>query len=87
MRRMPNPWVALPALAAGLIGGLLGWVVTDVSCRPAGCPGWAAVFAALGFLIGAAGMAVVVVLVYRSLAEHREAIKQGREPGGPGCEV
>ncbi|MFO7549117.1 MAG: hypothetical protein R6X29_09655 [Acidimicrobiia bacterium] len=87
MRRSPNPWVALPALAAGMIGGLLGWVVSDVSCRPAGCPGWAALFAVLGFLVAAGGMAVVVVLVYRSLAEHREARERGEEPAGPGCEV
>lgn len=87
MRKMPNPWVALPAVLAGAIAGGLGYVVTDVSCRPGGCPGWAAGVAVAAFLIGALGMAVVIVLVYRSLAEWREAADEGREPPGPGCEV
>lgn len=87
MRRLPNPWVALPSLLAGLIAGWLGYVVTDVSCRPDGCTGWAIGIAVIGFLVGTVGMAVVVVLIYRSLAEWREATEQGREPPGPGCEV
>lgn len=93
-RRYPNPWVAVPSLAAGLLGGLLGWLITDVSCRREvapgvieSCPGWAAGMAVAGFLAGTIGMAVVVVLVYRSLAEYREARSRGEEPPGPGCEV
>lgn len=87
MKRIPNPWVAIPSLLAGLIAGGLGYVVTDVSCQPEGCPAWATGIAIFGFLVGTVGMAVVVVLVYRSLAEYREASEQGREPPGPGCEV
>jgi hypothetical protein len=33
LRRRPNPWIAIPSLALGLIAGALGWIVTDVSCR------------------------------------------------------
>ena len=85
--RRPNPWVAVPSLAAGIIAGALGWIVTDVSCRPGSCPGWAAVIAVAAFLVGTGGMAVVVVLVIRSLAEYRDATERGESPPGPGCEV
>ncbi len=74
--RAPNPWIAVPSLLAGLIGGWVGYVVTDVSCRvelPDGtidsCPEWAIPVSIVAFLIAMIGMAVVIVLVYRSLAE------------------
>ena len=77
--RKPNPWIAIPALSLGLLAGVLGWVVTDVSCRatdtsPAGsaCPGWATGIGVLSFLVVTIGVALVLVLVYRSLAEWRE---------------
>ncbi len=85
--RRPNPWVAIPSLLMGLLGGALGWIVTDVSCRPAGCVGLALAVAVGAFLVVTVGMAVVVVLVLRSLAEYREATARGEEPPGPGCEV
>lgn len=72
MRRAPNPWVLVPSLMAGLIGGALGWVVADVSCRPGRCPGWSVAMSVLGFLVGLGGMVVVVVLALRSLAEWRD---------------
>lgn len=79
MTRRPNPWIALPSLALGALAGALGWVVTDVSCRQpspsgvvSGCPGWAALIAVVSFLGATAGVAVLLVLVYRSLAEWRE---------------
>ena len=95
MRRRPNPWVAIPSLVAGLIAGALGWIVPTVSCTAdiqpgvAGdpCPVWASTFAILGFLGGTIGMAVVLVLAFRSLAEFREAQERGTEPPGVGCEV
>lgn len=74
--RYPNPWVAIPSLIAGILAGWVGYVVTDVSCRvdqvEGSCTGWAVVVAAAAFLIALVGMAVVIVLVYRSLAEARE---------------
>ncbi len=95
MRRRPNPWIAIPSLVAGIISGALGWIVTSVSCTAdvsAGvpgdpCPGWATTFAVTGFIAGTIGMAIVVVLAFRSLAEHNEARSRGQEPPSPGCEV
>lgn len=79
MRRRPNPWIALPALALGVLAAALGWIITDVSCRvPDGaggyttCVGWAVVVALLSFLVVTIGVALILVLVYRSLAEWRE---------------
>ncbi len=87
MRRRPNPWIVLPALALGALAGALGWVVTEVSCsqpNAAGvagsCPGWAAVFAVVSFLAVTVGVVVLLVLVFRSLAEWRE--RQERERAG-----
>lgn len=77
--RLPNPWIAVPSLVAGGIAAWVGYVVTDVSCRVdlgdgtiASCPGWSVGIAAASFLIATLGMAVVIDLVYRSLAESRE---------------
>lgn len=79
MRRRPNPWIAVPSLLLGALAAVLGWIVTDVSCRvPAGtgsyttCVGWAAVIATVSFLVVTLGVALILVLVYRSLAEWRE---------------
>ena len=73
--RRPNPWIAIPALAMGALGAVLGWVVTSASCSQGegvACPGWAALFAVLAFLGVTIGVGLVLVLVYRSLAEWRE---------------
>lgn len=77
--RRPNPWITIPALVLGLLAGALAWVVTDVSCRqpdPSGtiatCYGWAAFFAVISFLGATVGVTLLLVLVYRSLAEWRE---------------
>jgi hypothetical protein len=63
----------------GLLAGALGWVVTDVSCREPGvggvvtsCPGWAVIFALVAFVGATTGVAVLLVLVYRSIGEWRE---------------
>lgn len=79
MRRRPNPWIAVPSLLLGALAAVLGWIVTDVSCRvPARtggyttCVGWAAVIATVSFLVVTLGVALILVLVYRSLAEWRE---------------
>ena len=85
MRRFPNPWIAVPALVLGALAGALGWVVTDVSCRQPdaqglvrSCNGWAGLFAVLSFLIVTIGVALMLALVFRSLAEWRER----QTPGG-----
>lgn len=63
----------------GLLAAILGWVVTDVSCRQpsasgvvSGCNGWAALIAVVSFLAVTIGVGLLLVLVYRSLAEWRE---------------
>ena len=69
----------MPSLLLGALAAALGWVVTDLSCRQpdlsgivTGCPGWATLIAVVSFLGATAGVAVLLVLVYRSLAEWRE---------------
>jgi hypothetical protein len=95
MKRRPNPWIAIPSLLAGGISGALGWIVTSVSCTAdiapgvpgEPCPGWATTFAILGLVGGTIGMAVVVVLAFRSLAEFHDSRSRGVDPPGPGCEA
>lgn len=85
MRRRPNPWILIPSVAAGLVAAWLGGMVTAVSCRyrdldgrTVTCPGWTTVVSVLSFLVVATGVAIVLVLVYRSIAEWRE--QQEAEP-------
>lgn len=79
MKRRPNPWILVPSLSMGLLAGALAWVVTDVSCRQpdasgvvSSCYGWAAFFGVISFLGATTGVALILVLVYRSIAEWRE---------------
>ncbi len=79
MRRKPNPWIAVPALALGALAAVLGYTVTDVSCRQpdisgltSTCVGWAIVIGAGSFVAVTIGVGLVLVLVYRSLAEWKE---------------
>jgi H+/Cl- antiporter ClcA len=79
LRRRPNPWIVVPSLAMGVLAAVLGWLVTDVSCRQSGpvdvaesCPGWSVFFSVVSFLVVTVGVAVLLVLVYRSLAEWQE---------------
>ena len=79
MRRRPNAWIAVPSLVLGVLAGILGWVVTDVSCRRGdvsgavtSCDGWAALIAVVSFLVVTVGVAVLLVLVFRSLAEWQQ---------------
>ncbi|MGA7272711.1 MAG: hypothetical protein WB239_16690 [Acidimicrobiia bacterium] len=78
-RRYPNPWIAIPSIVAGGLAAWLGGTITAVSCRvrdEAGrvitCPGLTALVAILAFIAVMIGMAIVLVLVYRSLAEWQE---------------
>jgi len=79
MRRAPNPWIVIPSLAMGALAAILGWVVTDVSCRQpdaqglvTSCNGWAATIAIVSFLAVTIGVALLLVLIFRSLSEWRE---------------
>lgn len=75
-RRRPNPWIAIPAIALGLLAAGLAWVVTSVSCELdntfTGCVGWSVLFSVLSLLVVTGGTAVILVLVFQSLAEWRE---------------
>ena len=80
MRRRPNPWIAVPSLLLGLLAGTLGYAVTDVSCRQpditgitSSCVGWSIVVAIASFLLVTVGVGLVLVLVFRCLAEWRES--------------
>lgn len=86
-QRLPNPWVLIPVTVGAVIGGVIGWSVTTVSCRPAGCPTAAALVGVGAALVTAAGILVVAVLALRSLNEWQQASQRGEEPPGPGCEV
>lgn len=79
MKRKPNPWIAVPSLALGILAAFLGYTVTDVSCRQpditgltSNCLGWAIVVGAVSFVAVVIGVGLVLVLVYRSLAEWKE---------------
>ena len=75
--RRPNPWIAIPALLTGLLGGVLGWMVTSVSCSQEGrsCTVWAGVIALISFLAVTIGVTLLLALVFRSLAEWNQARK------------
>ena len=72
----------LSILLAGLCGGLIGYVVTDLQCRD-GCS-TAAGFVGLVSAIGcAAGVSIVAVLALRAAAEwnQREARERAHQEG------
>jgi hypothetical protein len=75
-----NPWVVIPVALATVAGGVVGALVTQVSCAPESC-----VPASIGIGLASAaaaffGVGVVVVLAVRSMAEWREAERTGRRP-------
>jgi hypothetical protein len=43
--------------------------------------------ATLSFLLVTIGTGLLLVLVYRSIAEWREAESKNQQPPGPGCET
>lgn len=90
---VPNPWIAIPSLLLGALGAWVTYLVMDLSCRVEvdgvveTCTGLAVSLSAVVFVLATIGMAVVLVLVYRSIAEYRDATAKGEEPPGPGCET
>ncbi len=75
-RRAPNPWIMIPSVITGVLAGVMGWFVTDVSCRQmvdgvvVTCPGWRLAIALVAGIGATLGIMVLLVLVFRSLAEH-----------------
>lgn len=87
MRRRPNPWIAIPSLVAGALAAWMAGTVTAVTCRfqdadgtIVTCPTATTVVASITFVAVTLGVAVVLVLVYRSIAEWRETTATS-EPG------
>ena len=81
--RRPNPWIAVPSLLLGALIGWLGWIVTSFSCRAdeppggTGCPLAAAMIGMISFIGATVGLAIVLALTSRSIAEYRTARAQG----------
>ena len=90
LRRLPNPWVAVPVLIATAVGWFVGSQVGGVSCRTETCLGQEILWGAVGALIGFSGVLVVAVLAVRSLAEwaalsEAERERQQRPEEPPTC--
>lgn len=85
MRRRPNPWFFLPVLLGLAMGAVLGWLIAGVGCTD--CVVSQFSVGALGALVIGGGVGVVMVLVIRSLDEHRERGAQGLPDVDVGCEV
>ncbi|MGH9183082.1 MAG: hypothetical protein ACRDZ9_04605 [Acidimicrobiales bacterium] len=73
----------LAILVGGACGGLIGWAVADVQCgatgaptatEGAGCSTVEGLGAFVGAVAGAAGVAVIAVLVLRAMAEWRRQL-------------
>ncbi len=78
---VPQPASAAPSLAArilgfgavlvgGAAGGIVGYTVTELQCRP-GCQLLAGSVGVASAALAAAGVGVVVVLALRAMAEWR----------------
>lgn len=94
MKRYPNPWFVVPVLAAAAAGALIGRNFARVSCvsteadGPSGdCLGREIAFGIAGGIIAFIGVAVVAVLVIRSLREWREYQAGDRGQPSAGCEA
>ena len=59
----------LAVILGGLCGGLIGYAVTDLQCED--CATWSAVGALVGAIAAAAGVAIIVTLTLRAMAEWR----------------
>ena len=86
--RLPNPWIAVPVLLAALGGAVVGYFVTDASCSPDSCAPLAVGVATISALAAAGGVAVVLVLAAKSLAEwrdhaDREIVTETTDPPSP----
>jgi hypothetical protein len=66
-------------LLAGAAGGFIGYAFTDLQCHGS-CATPDSIGAAVGAIIGAVGVAVVVVLALRAMGEWRSV---PRRPTGP----
>jgi hypothetical protein len=85
--RRPNPWVTVPVLLATVGGGVVGGLITQLSCAPGSCIAASVAVGIVSAVLFGIGVGVVVVLALRSIAEWRAAEAAGRQrrpPAGPG---
>jgi hypothetical protein len=93
MRRLPSPWITVPVLLGTITGGVVGFLVTEVSCNPGSCTAAAAGIGLLAAVAAFFGIGTVMVLAVRSIAEWRALEARGgpmppaddEEPGPPTC--
>lgn len=85
MSRRPNPWFFIPVAMGLAIGGVLGWMITGVSCQD--CVTTQVVVAILGALVTGVGVGVVMVLAIRSMDEARAREAMGLPDPDVGCET
>ncbi|CAN5735732.1 hypothetical protein BH24ACT3_BH24ACT3_19170 [soil metagenome] len=80
---LPSPGARALAFAAILVGGVCGWLigyaVTDLQCTGS-CTVQTGTGGVLGAVVGAAGVAVIAVLVLRAMGEWR-TIQHRDRPG------
>jgi hypothetical protein len=67
-------------LVSGAVGGFIGYAFTDLQCHSGSCATPDAIGGLVGAIIGAIGVAVVVVLALRAMGEWK-TIQQ--RPAGP----
>lgn len=84
---MSRLWITLPTSLAAAVGGTLGWTITQVACRPDTCVAWSLIVGLIGAAVAAMGVALVMVLVVRSLEEWRAAEAVGAPAPEAGCEL
>lgn len=92
-RRTPSLWVTLPVVLGTVAGGLVGYLVTEVSCSPGSCTPAAVGIGLLSAVAAFFGIGTVVVLALRSIAEWRALAERGEgppslddgDPGPPTC--
>jgi hypothetical protein len=75
--------VAVPVLLGTIGGGIVGGLITQLSCAPGSCVGAAVAVGLVSALLFGIGVAVVVVLALRSIAEWRSTEAAGRQPRPP----
>lgn len=86
-RRVPSPWVMLPTLIGGLVGGMIGYSLTRILCVEGSCMPSSVIVGLLSGLGAAVGFGTIAVLALRSIQEWQSAKTVGGPMPTVGCEV
>jgi hypothetical protein len=86
-RRFPSPWVTIPTLLGGILGGSLGFSLTRILCTSGTCLTSSIATGVLGSLVAAGGFATVAILALRSIQEWQGTKDAGQPPSGAEREV